>query len=441
MLKLLTLMFLCCVPALLADSSIFPYKYSETVLDNGLKVILIPIKNNGLVSFYTIVHAGARDEVQPGKSGFAHFFEHMMFRGTIKYPQERYNQIITEMGADTNASTWDDHTQYYVHFPKKYLEKVMELESDRFMNLKYNLPTFQTEAKAVLGEYNKNFANPLFQLETKLRDVAFEKSTYKHTAMGFLKDIQDMPNQFEYSLTFFQRFYRPENSTILITGDFVSDKALSLLKKYYSAWKRGDYKAQVPTEAEQQAEKRDKIDYPGDTLPMIAIGYKAPAYAPQDRDYAALTLLASLAFGETSPLYQRLVLKEQKLDLLAPDYEPHRDPYLFNIYARLKKQEDLAAVEQAISQTITDIQNKPPDPKQLADLKSNLKYGFLMGLDTSRNTATVLSPILAHTRGIPAVEQTFQTYETVTAEDIQKVAKKYLQNQKQTVVTLVGAKS
>lgn len=434
-------MFLCCVPALLADSSIFPYKYSETVLDNGLKVILIPIKNNGLVSFFTIVHAGARDEIEPGKSGFAHFFEHMMFRGTTKYPAERYNQIITEMGADTNASTWDDHTQYYVHFPKKYLEPVMEIESDRFMNLKYDLPTFQTEAKAVLGEYNKNFANPIIQLETKLREVAFEKSTYKHTAMGFLKDIQDMPNQFEYSLTFFQRFYRPENSTIMIAGDFASDQALELVKKYYSVWKGGSYKAQIPAEPEQQAEKRDKIDYPGDTLPMLAMGYKAPAFGPQNRDYAALSLLASLAFGKTSPLYQQLVLQEQKLDLLVPDYEPHRDPYLFSIYARLKKEEDLANVEQAISQTIAEAQKTPPDPKRLADLKSNLKYSFLMGLDTSRNTATVLSPILAYTRAIPGIEQTFQTYETITAEEIQKAAQKYLQNQKRTVITLLGAKS
>lgn len=441
MFKLLTLMFLSCVPALLADSSIFPYKYSETVLDNGLKVILIPIKNNGLVSFFTIVHAGARDEIEPGKSGFAHFFEHMMFRGTAKFPAERYSQIITEMGADTNASTWDDHTQYYVHFPKKYLEKVMEIESDRFMNLKYELPIFQTEAKAVLGEYNKNFANPLFQLETRLREAAFEKSTYKHTAMGFLKDIQDMPNQFEYSLTFFQRFYRPENSTIMITGDFVSDQALGLIKKYYSIWKRGSYKAQVPAEPEQQSEKKDKINYPGDTLPMIAIGYKAPEFGPQNREYAALSLLASLAFGETSPLYQRLVLQEQKLDVLIGDYETHRDPYLFNVYARLKKPEDLPSVEQAISETIADAQKTLADPKRLADLKSNLKYSFLMGMDTSRNTAAVLSPILAQTRGIPAIEQTYQAYESITAEEIQKAAQKYLQTQKRTVITLAGAKS
>jgi zinc protease len=345
------------------------------------------------------------------------------------------------MGADFNASTWDDHTQYYTHFPKKYLEKIMELESDRFMNLKYSLPVFQTEAKAVLGEYNKDFADPLFQLETKMRDVAYEKSTYKHTAMGFIKDIENMPNQYEYSITFFQRFYRPENSTIMITGDFVPEEALNLVKKYYSGWKRGNYKPQLPVEPEQQAEKRDKIDYPGDTLPILAMAYKAPAYAPNNRDFAALTLLASLAFGETSSLYQRLVLQEQKLDLLATEFEPHRDPYLFGVYARIKKEEDIANVEQAIGQTIADFQKNLGDPKQLTDIKSNLKYGFLLALDTSKNTGTVLSPILAHALGIPQIEETFQTYQSITAEEIQKAAQKYLQNQKRTIITLRGVKS
>src|ERR1051326_814032 len=97
-------------------ASIFPYPYQETALPNGLKVILIPIKNQGLVSYFTIMHAGSRDEIEPGHTGFAHFFEHMMFHGTPKYPAELYTQIASEMGADHNAYTTDDYTCYYMHF-------------------------------------------------------------------------------------------------------------------------------------------------------------------------------------------------------------------------------------------------------------------------------------------------------------------------------------
>src|SRR5215213_1723948 len=132
--KLLTIvtLLLLSTSTLFAVESVFPYKYEESTLDNGLKVIAIPMKNPGLVSYFTIVRAGSRDEVEPGKSGFAHFFEHMMFRGTVKYPPEKYNQAVTEMGADMNAYTSDDRTVYYLHFPSRYLEKIVELEADRF---------------------------------------------------------------------------------------------------------------------------------------------------------------------------------------------------------------------------------------------------------------------------------------------------------------------
>lgn len=428
------------VAALVYGDTVFPYKYEETNLENGLKIITIPMKNPGLVSYFTIVRAGSRDEIEPGKSGFAHFFEHMMFRGTEKYPPEKYNQALTEMGADSNASTSDDRTVYYMHVPTRYLEKVIDLESDRFQNLKYSKAAFQTEAKAVLGEYNKNFANPFFQTEQKLRETAFDKSTYKHTAMGFLQDIQDMPNQYDYSLQFFNRFYRPENCIILITGEFDPRQAVTLVKKYYSGWKTGDYKTVNPPDSPQTAEKKATIDYAGDTLPILALGYKTPAFDPSDREFAALWLLGPLAFGETSELYQQLVLKEQLVDLLLPDFEPHRDPYLFSIYARLKKTEDLPKVQQDIEATLEKMKTTPLSDKRLADLKSNIKYGFLLSLDTSKSTAAQISSYLNLTRNIASFDTLFKTFDSITPADIQKAAQKYFAPEKRTVVILKGGK-
>lgn len=425
--------------AVTSASPLFPYKYQEVTLENGLRVILIPMKNSGLVSYYTVVDVGSMDEVESGKSGFAHFFEHIMFRGTDKYPPEVRVQKLTEMGADYNASTNEDFTQYYINFPGKYLEAVIDLESDRFMNLKYSLPAFQTEAKAILGEYTKNFSNPQVQLEEKMLDTAFEQSTYKHTTMGFLKDIQNMPNQYEYSLTFFDRFYRPENAIIIITGDFNPDQATTLIKKYYSAWKRGNYQPQYPQEPQQQQQKTEKVDYAGDTLPLLALAYKAPPFSPVSEDFAALSILGQLAFGETSPLYKKLVLEQQKVDLLYADNSPHRAPNLFVILARVKDGKDVSVVQSSILATIEEMKNNPVDAKRLAELKSNFKYGFLMRLDSSKNVASQLPRYIAFMRNMSEIDSLFQTIDKIQPADVQNAAKKYLTENQSTVVTLTGA--
>ncbi len=153
-LKILTLMLLLSAGTIMAQK-VFPYETNTSILDNGMKVILIPMESPGLVSYYTVVRTGSRDEWEPGKSGFAHFFEHMMFRGTEKYPGPVYDSIITSLGADANAFTDDDLTVYHLNFAVSDLDKIMELESDRFQNLKYSEEQFKTESGAIYGEFRK----------------------------------------------------------------------------------------------------------------------------------------------------------------------------------------------------------------------------------------------------------------------------------------------
>lgn len=420
----------------LAHASIFPYPYREEILPNGLKCILVPLDNPGLVAHLTIVRTGSREEIEPGHTGFAHFFEHMMFRGTEKYSADAYNRIHQEMGADDNAFTSDDLTCYYAVVPKQFLARVLETEADRFMNLKYAVPEFQKEAKAVLGEYNKNYASPFFQVEEKFFETAYETHTYKHTTMGFLKDIEDMPNQYDYSLKFFDRFYRPENCVMLIAGDFDPDATMALVKKYYGEWKRGSYKPEYPVEPEQKAEKICHVEYAGKTLPQLWIGYHGPAFDPAQKDVFALTLLGRLAFGETSPLFQELVLKEQKVDLLDGSIDPHRDPYPFFIRTRLKSSADIAAVKDRIDATIEQLKATPPEAAQLADLKSNLKYEFLMGLNSTKSTAMTLINVIQLTGGVSAIDTMYQTLDSITPADIQAAARKYFVKERRTVATL-----
>ena len=176
-----------------ANAGVFPYAHEKHVLANGLTAILIPMESPGIIAYYTVVRTGSRDEVEAGKSGFAHFFEHMMFRGTKKYPADVYEAILTKMGASHNAFTTDVFTAYHLKFAKEDLTQVIDLESDRFQNLAYSEPVFQTEAGAVYGEYRKNITSPFAQLHEKIHELAFDVHTYKHTTIGFERDIKAMP--------------------------------------------------------------------------------------------------------------------------------------------------------------------------------------------------------------------------------------------------------
>jgi zinc protease len=252
---------------------VFPFAVTTRTLDNGLSVVMVPFDSPGIATYYTIVRAGSRNEPEPGKSGFAHFFEHMMFRGTDRYSSEAFNAVYRKLGSDPNAYTSDDVTVYTTLVPKDGLEKTIDVESDRFMNLKYSESDFKQESKAVLGEYNKNNSDPENRLYEKVRATAYTTHTYRHTTMGFIEDIQNMPNQFEYSREFFHRYYTPGNCVVLIVGDFDIEATYKLIQKYYGPWKSPNNPAPVPAEPEQTAARSAKISWDNATLPYgLAVG-------------------------------------------------------------------------------------------------------------------------------------------------------------------------
>jgi len=421
-----------------SPKSIFPYKYETKVLSNGFKVIMIPMDSPGLVAYYSVVRSGSRDEYEPGHSGFAHFFEHMMFRGTEKYPGDVYDKMVTEMGADANAYTSNDYTCYYLVVAKDDLEKAMELESDRFQNLSYREQAFKTEAGAVHGEYLKSLSSPYFALYEKLINTAFDKHTYKHTVIGFKEDIEAMPTMYEFSKSFHNRYYRPENVVLLIVGDFDPEETLELAKKYYGNWEKGYVPPKIPAEPEQNRERKASVTFRGKTLPILNVAYKSLAFDPSSREMAACYLLGELAFGETSDVYKKLVLKEQRVQFIRANFSSDRDPGLLTIRTMIKDEQDIDNIEDEIYKTVENFQDNYVDEKKLTDLKNHLKYQFLMGLDTADNTAGHLAWIVAMTGGITAVDELYQTYDAVTPEDIINAANIFLVKQKRTVVVLKG---
>ncbi|MDT8323774.1 MAG: pitrilysin family protein [Bacteroidota bacterium] len=418
----------------------FPYDYRLETLENGLSVIMVPMSAGGLMSYYSIVRTGARDEYEKGKSGFAHFFEHMMFRGTKNYPAELYDRMVTEMGADANAYTTDDYTAYHLSFASEDLETVVKLESDRFQFLDYEEAVFQTEAGAVYGEYRKNRSNPWAVLFEELMETAFTRHTYGHTTIGYEEDIKRMPGMYEYSKDFFSRYYRPDNVVLVLVGDFNTGKALDLIRSYYADWQPG-YKAPVITpEPEQSAERRVRVSYDGKTLPLMVVSYKSPALDAENRIAVAGSMLGELLFGESSEIYRTLVLKEQKLQFIGAEFGFNRDPRLWSIYAMIKDEADIPMVRQEIDRTIERFRSRPVSAERLEAIKKRLKYSFLMGLDTPARVAGGLARFVALTGGIEVVDRLYAMYDTVTPEDIREAIETYLTAERRTVATLTGRK-
>jgi zinc protease len=163
------------------------------------------------------------------------------------------------------------------------------------------------------GEYNKNSASPFFKMLEVLRETAFRKHTYSHTTMGYLDDIKDYPNQYDYAWQFFNRFYRPENTTIIVVGDVKQPEVTAMVKKYWGDWKPGDYKQEIPGRTGARPNRAASILIGlRQTLPIVMVAYRAPAFSETEKDKAALDLLSEIAFGKNSELYDRLESLKKK---------------------------------------------------------------------------------------------------------------------------------
>lgn len=414
---------------------IFPYKITQQKLANGLNVVTVPFESPGIAAFYIVVRAGSRNEIEEGVTGFAHFFEHMMFRGTDKYPKEKYDEVLKSIGASANAYTSLDQTVFHMVGNSAKLELMFEVEGDRFQNLHYSEHDFKTEAGAVKGEYTKNISNPAAQLYENIRNTAYDKHTYKHTTMGFFKDIVDMPNQYNYSMKFFDRFYRPEYCTILVTGDVTPEQVKGLSEKYFGNWKKGSYTADIPVEPPQNGTRYTHIKN-GDVPPVLSLNFKGPAFSDTEKDGPALDLIDNVFFSQVSELYNKLVVNERKVRYVNMGTPFSRDPNLITISASVKKKEDMQYVKDEIMKTLDKSKAAIVDAKKLADAISNIKYSFAMRNDTPGGIAGMLAYYIVLTGDPESVNRYYELYGKITPEDLINTAKKYFNESSLTIGTI-----
>lgn len=421
------------------SDKILPYPIQQKMLENGLNVVVVEYPSPDLASFQIIMRVGARDEVEQGKTGFAHFFEHMMFRGTDKYSSEEYSEVLKSIGAAANANTWLDRTVYLQTGNARMLDKMFEVESDRFMNLNYSVHDFKTEAGAVKGEYTKNNASPYAKLGEKTVEVAFTEHTYGHTTMGYWEDVVDMPNQYDYSLRFFDQFYRPEYATLLVVGDVKFNNVVELAEKYFGIWERGSFVSDIPVEPVQTETRYAHIEKAG-FPPYMELNYKSPAFVDSAMDVAALDILSAIIFSERSDLYKKLVLDEQKVRYISGGYPFTRDPYLYSVSASVVNEEDMQYVKDEIDKVLEKIKTEPVDNELLAQTKSKLKYSAAMGMDSPSSIADDLTYYIWITGEPESLNNIYEAYEKVSAEDIMSAAKKYFVPTQLTISTISSQK-
>lgn len=438
-------MLLCAIAALAfaqqPAAKMFPYPYTQHDFANGLRLIAVPTDYPNVVALQIVVQTGSRNEIEPGKSGFAHLFEHVMFRGTRNVTPDQYEAHLKKAGAASNASTWDDRTNYHTTFSKEDLEPILRLEADRFQNLSFPEDVFRTETLAVLGEYNKSSAEPSEKLIEVLYDTAFDKHTYKHTTIGFLKDIQDMPDQYAYSKTFFERWYRPEFTTIILVGDLDVKQTIGLVEKYWGGWKSGEFKPPaIPVEPAHPAPRTARVDWPSETLPWLAVAFHGAAYADDRPDSAALDLIANLGFSRNSDLYNKLVIVDQTVDALNVDNFDHVDPHLFTVMARVKKEADLPTVQEQILAAFQSFVDTPVPAAKLDAVKKHMRYQFALNLNNSEAIADSLMHYISLRRTPATIDRLFSQYAALNAEHVQNAARKYFTANERTVVTLTGKK-
>jgi zinc protease len=419
-----------------AASPFFPYPMKVDRLPNGLTVMRVPFNSPGLVAWQTVVRVGSRNEVEPGKTGFAHFFEHMMFKGTKNHPTGERERILGTYGFDDNAFTTDDMTVYHSYGPTAGLEKLVEIEADRFRNLEYSEPAFRTEALAVLGEYHKNAAHPYLKMAEALRRTAFTQHTYRHTTLGYYEDIQAMPEAYEYSRTFFERWYTPDNTLLIVVGDFEDEKLMEAVRTHYGPWERQVAAVEVPAEPSQRQERSVHIDWPHSTQPRHVHAWRTPAARLDTANAAIQQVLAAYFIGPTSPAYKQLVLEKQAAQSLSTGFYPHRDPYLFSIDATLQSEAHRPAVRKVFNTVVKELASGKVDAARVEAIRSNLRYELLMGMETAKDVAGQLAWYTGLYGTPDALARHYQNLSQVKPADLVVFTRKYLPAANRTVLTL-----
>lgn len=397
----------------------------EYTLDaNGMRVLLLPQKSVPVVTFMITYHVGSRHEVT-GTTGATHLLEHLMFKGTAKYNRSLgtgFDQMLERVGAETNATTWLDRTNYFATVPSNALPLLVELEADRMRNLTLADEDRKPEMTVVRNEFERGENDPRSALDKEMWAAAFMAHPYHHDTIGWRSDIEKVP--ISKLRAFYDTFYWPNNATATLIGDFEPEKALALIREKYVVIPKAPHTfPEIYTEEpEQSAQRRVAIKRAGE-LGVVSIAHKIPRAT--DADWPAVQVLSAvLTEGKTSRLYRTLTDKNLTTDVSA-FCAFNFDPTLHTIYAELADGAKHATVEKQVFADITSIKKDGVTASEVASAVTGLLAERAFERDGTFALASMINECIAV--GDWTLFTTLDDkFRAVTPADVQRVAKKYL---------------
>ena len=414
-------------------------RVTKTRLANGLTVLLKEVHTAPLISFWVWYRVGSRNEL-PGQTGVSHWVEHMMFKGTRRFPGDIADRTIARDGGVFNAMTWIDFTAYYATMPADKIDFVLRLEADRMGRALFPPKEVASERTVIISERQGRENSPSFRLAEEVQSAAFRVHSYHHDVIGDMVDLETMTRDDLYN--HYRQYYAPNNAIVVVVGDFKSRAMLARLKELFGGYKTRPLPARRPrTEPEQKGERRVTVGGEGETA-FVETVYHVPEARHEDfyplvaldsilGGASSLNMFGSGTSNKSSRLYRALVESGLAANVSA-GLSPTLDPYLYSIFCTVRQGQAAEAVQAALDAEVERMRAEPVAEAELAKAVKQARALFAYGAESVTNQAYWLG----HTELFDSYRW-FDGYldhlAAVSVADVQRVAQKYLAKSNRTV--------
>jgi zinc protease len=402
-----------------------PIVYRERTLANGLQVLTVETHTSPTVSVQVWYHVGSRDD-PAGRSGFAHLFEHMMFKSTLYLRAEQFDRLTEDVGGANTASTGDDVTEYHEVVPSNYLETLLWAEAERMTNLKVEEATFKSERAVVEEEYRQRvLASPYGRFFNAIAPESYLVHPYKRPGIGSIEDLEAAT--LADVVAFHARYYRPDNATLIVAGDFEQKQLDAWIDKYFGALAKPStplprFEASEPP---WQKDRTATVYGPRVPLPAVAITWLAPPTTSADAP-ALQVASAVLAAGESSRLNQSLVYRQRIATQAGFSADLRVGPGLLIAYAIAAGGKSPGDLADALLADVTRMASAPPSAAELAKVKTQLVTAAFVSRQTPLGLASALGEAAVLEGDAARVNTDLENLRRVTAEDVQRVLRRYV---------------
>lgn len=412
--------------------------FEEYDLDNGMHVILHNDTSAPVVVTSVMYHVGSKDE-KPDRTGFAHFFEHLLFEGTENIKRGEWMKIVTANGGTNNANTSDDRTYYYEVFPSNNLELALWMESERLMHPVINKIGVDTQNEVVKEEKRTNFDNrPYGNILTVVKENMFKNHPYRWNTIGSMKDL-DAATLEEFQ-AFNKKFYTPNNAVLVVAGDFEKGQAKEWIRKYFGPIKKGEVVTkQVFTEEPITETIKATYEDPNIQIPMIVASYRTPSM--KTRDARVLDMISSyLSDGKSSKLYKKIVDdKKMALQIGAVGFS-QEDYGMYIVYGLPMGTYTTEDLLKEIDEEIVKIQTDLISDKDFQKLQNKFDNNFVNANASVEGIAENLATYYLLYKDVNLINSEIELYHSITREEIREVAKKYLNANQRLILDYIPSK-